>query len=203
MTLSLALGIKHSFDVDHLVAVSGYLSRSNSLKHSLKLGIHWAVGHMLTATIITIFLYTIKETFAKQYLANFEYLVGIMLIILGTYSLLDLLQDDKIVKSHGKRHSHKECDVKHHHKHVFGIGVIHGLASNDELLLLFAVSLGITSLAGILTCVAIFSTGVIIGMCLFALTFTIPVLRYMAIRKLLLFVSGVSGLWCGLSILSK
>ena len=61
---------------------------------------------------------------------------------------------------------------------MFGIGVVHGLASNDELLVLFLVSLSVTSLAGLLGGVGVFSAGVVLGMIVFGIGISYPLSRW-------------------------
>lgn len=51
MILALALGFKHSYDADHLIAVSSILRRAKSIRSSWKSSIFWAIGHMITAAI--------------------------------------------------------------------------------------------------------------------------------------------------------
>ncbi|MBI2176207.1 hypothetical protein HYU40_02550 [Candidatus Woesearchaeota archaeon] len=181
--LALVLGFKHSYDADHLIAVSSLLRKSASLKLSVKLGMSWAFGHMLTATIVTTLLYFFRESLLRSWLANFDKVVGVMLVVLGLWSLKDAFFQHSHRHRHGEMaHSHthihgREEDGRHAHRHIFGIGVIHGLASNDELLLLFTASLGVTTLGGILAGTAIFSLGVVLGMVLFALFFSFPIIR--------------------------
>ncbi|HIJ98203.1 TPA: hypothetical protein H1009_03890, partial [archaeon] len=104
--------------------------------------------------------------------------------------------------SHGKaKHEHFHVHLrgekgKHYHKHLFGVGIIHGLASNDELLLLFTLSLGITKLTGVLTGVLVFSAGVVIGMSLFGAAMITPLLKLRS-EKILNYVNFGSG---GLSL---
>src|SRR2546430_1869485 len=64
------------------------------------------------------------------------------------------------------------------HKTMFSIGIVHGLASNDELLVLFVVALGVATLSGILLGVAVFSLGVVVGMIVFAVSLNYPILRW-------------------------
>ena len=61
---------------------------------------------------------------------------------------------------------------------MFSIGIVHGLASNDELLVLFVVALGVATLSGILLGVAVFSLGVVVGMIVFAVSLNYPMLRW-------------------------
>ena len=54
----------------------------------------------------------------------------------------------------------------HFHRQLFGVGIVHGLASNDEILAIFVVGLGVGSLQLQLGGVAIFTVGGMIGMTL-------------------------------------
>ncbi len=191
--LTLLLGIKHSLDADHVVAISSIITRSPSLKNTLKLSFSWAIGHMITAGIITFILFTFKEEILSNYLSSFEAIVGIMLIVIGVLTILwefDIITwgkhthghihyNEDGIEVHQEEHPHdhsEEVELLEHvhvfaakgeHQAIFGIGVIHGLASNDELLLLFTLSLGINNFLYIFIGLLIFSGGVVLGMSFF------------------------------------
>lgn len=192
--LTFLLGIKHSLDADHVVAISSIITRSPNLKNTLKLSFSWAIGHMITAGVITFLLFTFKEEILSNYLSSFEAIVGIMLILIGVLTILwefDVIRwgkhthghihyTEEGVEIHPEDHVHHqpEGDVeelehvhvfvaKKEHQAIFGIGVVHGLASNDELLLLFTLTLGINNFFYILIGLAIFSFGVVVGMSFF------------------------------------
>ncbi len=207
--LALVLGFKHSCDADHLIAVSNILRKSTSLKSSVRLGVSWALGHMLTATVVTTLLYAFRESLLKSWLANFGKVVGVMLIVLGAVSLKDALffhshrhKHGEVAHSHGHLHA-KEQGSAHAHKHIFGIGIIHGLASNDELLLLFTASLGVTTLGGIILGTGIFSLGVVLGMVAFSLLFSYPVIRLRGdfFYRIISFAAGSAGIFYGVLML--
>ena len=199
MVLALALGFKHSYDSDHLIAVSNILRRVDSVKSSVKIGFSWAIGHMLTATIITIILFIFKESFLDNALPHFEKIAGVMLIALGILSLRDFFSFHShrhlhggIVHSHLHIHLKKHHDKRHFHMHMFGIGIVQGLASNDELLMLFAASLAVTSLFGLIAALGFFSFGVVLGMALFAIIFSYPLMKLHS-DKIYRFVSFGTG----------
>ena len=184
MLLALVLGFKHSYDSDHLIAVSNILRKSDSIKSSAKIGMSWAMGHMITATIITITLFIFKESFLNNILPHFRKIAGTMLIILGLISLKEIFsfhshkhEHDGIIHSHKHIHIKSDNQSKHSHAHMFGIGIIHGLASNDELLVLFTASLAVASLGGLLVGLSFFSIGVVFGMILFTIIFSYPMLK--------------------------
>ena len=205
LLLALFLGIKHSFDADHIIGVSNLLIKSKSLINTIKMSISWAIGHMLTAVLITFLLFAFKDSIFLLILNNldkFEILVAIMLIILGVISLYQARffhshyhehEHENTSEEHSHFHMHlKNNNLNHSHKHMFGIGIIHGFASNDELLLLLTVSLGLTSLIEIIFSVAIFSLGVVIGMVAFGIFLTYPIIKIKS-ETLLKIVNAVVG----------
>ncbi len=181
--LALFLGIKHSFDADHLIAVSNLLAGAKSLEKTIKMSISWAAGHMFTAAIITAILFAFKDAFLSLILGKMELLVAIMLIALGFLSIWK----SRVFHAHAHKHDgiphihwhmHLAQGMEEHaHRHMFGIGIIHGLASNDELLLLLTVSLGLSTLAEMVFGIAIFSFGVVLGMLAFSIFFTLPLMK--------------------------
>ncbi len=187
IVLAVALGFKHSYDADHLVAVSNFLARSTSLRKTTLMSVSWAAGHMATASIITVLLYIGRDTFLKSVLEPLEIAVAVMLIALG---FLSLAWEFEILPKFGHAHRHRhDEEAEHEHLHVhprpyrdhgamFGIGIVHGLASNDELLILFVSALSVTSLAGLILGVAVFSAGVVIGMISFGLALSYPLQRW-------------------------
>ena len=208
MLLALVLGFKHSYDSDHLIAVSNILRKVDSVKSSVSIGLSWAIGHMLTATVITILLFAFSKSFLNSVLPHFEKIVGILLIALGLFSLKDFLSFHSHRHSHGSLvHSHSHVHIKknknHAHAHMFGIGIIHGLASNDELLMLFAASLAIASMGSLILALGIFSLGVVAGMILFAAIFTYPLVKMHSERiyEFVSFGTGSIGIFYGILVL--
>lgn len=217
--LALALGFKHAFDADHLVAVSGFLTRSNSMRDTYRMTISWAIGHMVTAGIITILLFLLASGVGSVtgILSNLETAVGVMLIIIGAVGILSV-----IPIAHKHYHQHIGSKIHTHlHKHRFGIvrkstakphlhhpllgvGIVHGLASNDELLVLFVAGLGVGSLNLLLGGVAFFTVGVVVGMILFGAVVTYPLLKYGAdrIRLVVNVVAGSLSIIYGFMILA-
>ena len=183
--LAAALGFKHAFDADHVLAVSNFLSSAKNLRETAEIAVSWAAGHMLTAGIITFVLFSFKDVFLSPLLDNFETIVGIMLVVLGVLSLRNVMHFHSHRHGHGNReheHPHAHFGISppekfHLHRKMLGVGIIHGLASNDELLLLFTVSLGVTGFAGLLLGIGFFSIGVVAGMLAFSIVLSIPILK--------------------------
>ncbi len=203
--LTLILGFKHSYDPDHMLAVSNLLSRTKSLRTAIKMSISWSAGHMITASIVTLILFNFRNYIISNLLGHFEYIAALMLIALGVFSLVNLKFSHKHKHEHGKKHhGHSHTQEGHYHKHMFGIGVIQGMASNDELLTLFVMSLTITTLTGILFGVFLFSLGVVAGMLLYSMG-----LSYASkfggdkIRAIITLSSGISSIGYGLLLFSR
>src|SRR3989344_347770 len=210
LLIAFLLGVKHSYDPDHLAAVANFILKTESVEGAVKLSVYWALGHMITAGIITALLYTFRETILQSFLGYFGIAVSIMLIGIGIYSLRDAIRVHRHSHSHGKaEHEHFHVHLRgekgnHYHKHLFGVGIIHGLASNDELLLLFTLSLGITKLTGILAGGLVFSAGVVVGMSLFGAAMITPLLKLQSekVWNYVNFGSGGLSLAYGLYLLS-
>lgn len=83
---------------------------------------------------------------------------------------------------------------------MFGIGVVQGLASNDELLLLLIFSLGAATSLEMVAGVGIFSLGVAVGMVAFAAAFTLLRSRAAAFARALNFAVGASSVAYGVFI---
>lgn len=179
--LAIFLGIKHSFDADHLLAVSNILPGAKSLPHAATMSLSWAAGHMLTAIAATLLLISFSQTLLPLLLDKLELLVALMLIFLGALGLLQSGLLHRHTHSHsGKEHSHWHLHLSspaHAHRHMFGIGLVHGLASNDELLLLLTASLGLSTAFEMAGGVILFSLGVVLGMLAFSALFILPLLR--------------------------
>ena len=206
--LALLLGFKHSYDADHLVVVSNLIVRSPSNRSTARLSSSWAAGHMITASIITIALYLSSQTVLRAILDNLQISIVIMLIVIGVFGILAETRyyhehiHRHLFREHSHTHSHaslrstiqrlipgsqlarenNERDDDHAlvepRRTMFGIGIVHGLASNDELLILFTVSLSVTSLVGLLLGVGVFSLGVVLGMIVYGIGITYPMVKF-------------------------
>ncbi|MBI3050862.1 hypothetical protein HYY74_00205 [Candidatus Woesearchaeota archaeon] len=203
--LALFLGFKHSFDADHLLAVSTLLPKASSIRHAFLMGLMWAFGHMVTAIAVTFLLFSFRD-FLSPVLEKFELLVALMLVGLGAISILQ----SGIVHAH--RHRHEKAEHAHvhekgfHHVHrqMFGVGIIHGLASNDELLVLITATLGVSTFALAALGVAIFTAGVVAGMAVFSMLLAYPLVRARqeALLKGFYLISGLLSIGYGLWMLA-
>ena len=212
--LAFIMGIKHAFDADHILVVSNFLSRSKRLDESLNISLNWGIGHMLTAGIITLIIfYNVNSLPVVMLLEYFEIIIALIMIVMGIISLtIGIPLQHKHEHNHdGIKHEHVHThrvggfinkDLKSHHA-SFGVGIIHGLASNDELFIILILGLGIGSITTLLGALLLFSTGVVLGMT----AFSILLLKFSGIftknfRLILNYGFGISAIIYGLYLFS-
>lgn len=201
--LAIALGFKHAYDADHLLAVSNFLTRSRGFRETSGMTMSWAVGHMLTAVAIAIFLFVLgtRSRAFIEILGTFQFVVAVMLIGVGLFGIL-LGARSPLVHEHdhthygGKTHSHvhtHRLGRMHLHLPLLGVGVVQGLASNDELILIFIVGLGLGSLQALLGAVVLFTIGVMLGMILFGFVMTSALLSSVKKTRLQMVINTFAG----------
>ena len=121
---SLLLGIQHSFEPDHVAAVSVLATEKNKQSnHVLRLVWHssqWALGHSLTLISFGVLVLVLKSTFSLHVAEYVEFLIGPIMIWLGISAI---------------RRNFRKNEHTHTHNHSgnmlsrsFWIGMIHGLA---------------------------------------------------------------------------
>ena len=173
------MGLKHALDADHVVAVSTIASQVKNLKCSSMLGIFWGIGHTATLFFISLLVLLFKINIPISFSLLFEFLVGIMLIILGINTLRKIFKEKIHLHTHKHKatyhlHLHKhELSSSHNHAHKsFFIGMVHGLAGSAALMLLVLTTVKST-FEGLIY-VTIFGIGSITGMFLASMAIGVP-----------------------------
>jgi ABC-type nickel/cobalt efflux system permease component RcnA len=90
--LGLFLGMRHSTDPDHVVAVSTIVSRQQSIKSSATIGLLWGLGHTLTIFLVGSAIIIFGVVIPPRLGLSMEFCVALMLILLGILNLTGLLQ---------------------------------------------------------------------------------------------------------------
>ncbi len=206
------LGVKHALDADHIMAVTTIVSRSNSLLRSVLVGLSWGIGHNLTLFAVGFAVLVFKLTIPDGLALSMEFIVGVILVILGAPLIRQLLADRTHVHSHqhgDKRHLHSHAHdeaLGHEHRHIrrpLLVGMVHGLAGSGVLILL-VVSI-MPSVGQGLFFLLLFGVGSILGMVDLRVLIVIPFrLTARFSLRLNLWVQGVAGLisiLLGLSIM--
>ena len=88
--LAASLGFMHSFETDHLVAVSNIVTKRNSVILAMKDGTFWGLGHSSSILIIGLAMLLLRWAIPQHYFQPMEGAVGVMIIGLGIFRLLIL-----------------------------------------------------------------------------------------------------------------
>ncbi len=90
--LGLFLGMRHSTDPDHVVAVSTIVSRERSLRYAALIGMLWGVGHTLTISVVGSAIILFNLVIPPRVGLSMELSVAIMLILLGVLNLTGVVR---------------------------------------------------------------------------------------------------------------
>jgi len=120
---SLLLGVQHSFEPDHVAAVSVLASERNKTKMKARRFVwrssQWAVGHSFTLILFSAVALLLKSTLPFNIAMYADFAVGPIMIILGISAIR---RNYKVVK--------QQVDAIINHKPItrsFWIGMLHGL----------------------------------------------------------------------------
>jgi nickel/cobalt exporter len=89
--LGLFLGIRHSTDPDHVVAVSTIVSRQGSIRSSAAIGLLWGLGHTLTIVFVGSAIIIFGVVIPPRLGLSMEFCVALMLILLGVLNLTGVM----------------------------------------------------------------------------------------------------------------
>lgn len=215
------IGLFHAFEPDHVVAVATQNSKSTqksslsffqqiysgAIKSSI-LGALWGAGHTSSLVLVSLLIFVFSINIPNEMFSNFEFGVGMMLVILGVFTYLNRrLVGVKHI------HTHTHDDVVHTHPHAhdkvhshghksYIIGCIHGLAGSGSLVVLALSTLH--DLQTILSFILVFGIGSIVGMMLVSsaigLPFSLSVYSE-RINKILRYLVGSISIIIGIDIL--
>lgn len=159
--LGLILGLKHSLDPDHVVAVSTIVSEYKNPFRSFWVGVSWGLGHTTTLLLIGVVIIALRLTIPDRIGLLLEFLVGIMLVGLG----LQVFYNWRKKRVHRHTHGHEEEAHQHFHSHAqtprhapehhqargigkpflrkksYIVGTVHGVAGSAALTLLVLASI--------------------------------------------------------------
>lgn len=219
MGLGLTVGIQHAFEPDHIAAVSTQISKSKviqkstirllkeSFTKSSALGVFWGAGHTTTLVLIGFLVYALAITIQDQVFSGLEFVVGMVLIFLGTNTVLSRKfrhrhpHQHKDGTIHFDEHTHDDSEHNHTHRSYF-IGLVHGLAGSGSIVVLTAATLN--NVGMVLGFIVIFGIGSIIGMTLVGSLMGIPLIfanKIGTIQKTFRYVTGILSLIIGFNIM--
>jgi ABC-type nickel/cobalt efflux system permease component RcnA len=90
--LGLILGIRHSTDADHVVAVSTIVSKQRSIRNAAFIGSVWGLGHTITIFVVGSLIILFGVEIPPRLGLSMEFSVAVMLILLGVLNLTGVMQ---------------------------------------------------------------------------------------------------------------
>jgi ABC-type nickel/cobalt efflux system permease component RcnA len=174
----LGLGLAHSLDPDHVVAVSTLLCNNKSLRKSITSATVWGVGHSVVLFIIGVLVLTLSVVIPPSVLNLFDAAAGVLLLILGAFVLRPLIAErthpDKHFHEHPHSHSHShphshshDHAIENHHGHAHLhksalTGALQGLGGSAALMLVTLSTVNSVEVGAVF--IFLFGIGVILGM---------------------------------------
>jgi len=155
---SLLLGVQHSFEPDHMAAVSVLASDENqSPAQRWKLiwrSSHWALGHSFTLILFAVLVLLLKSSISLEVSGKVELLIGPLMIWLGVVAI--------------RRNFRKPIPVIIHHSdqtfsRSFWVGMVHGLAGTGGACAV-ALTLAASDASTAVWIIVIQSLGIILSM---------------------------------------
>jgi high-affinity nickel permease len=215
----LMLGLGHSLDPDHIVAVSTILCKCTSLRKSIVSATAWGAGHSVTVLVVGLLVLALSVSIPESILRLFDAAAGALLLVLGALLLRPIIAQKIHMRLHAGEpsvgaHSHSEEDSSHNHDHghihshshvhksAF-TGAVQGLAGSAALMLVTLTTVSSVPLG--LAFIAVFGAGVILGMVCISLAIS-SILRYTAARlekvhELISIVTGSISIGFGLFLI--
>lgn len=90
--LGLLLGMRHSTDADHVVAISTIVTKQRSIRNAAFIGSIWGLGHTITIFIVGSLIILFGVEIPPRLGLSMEFSVAIMLILLGVLNLTGVMQ---------------------------------------------------------------------------------------------------------------
>jgi high-affinity nickel permease len=90
--LGLFLGMRHSTDADHVVAISTVVSKQRSIANAAFIGSVWGLGHTITIFVVGSLIILFGFEIPPRLGLSMEFSVAVMLILLGLLNLTGVMQ---------------------------------------------------------------------------------------------------------------
>lgn len=191
---SLLLGVQHSFEPDHMAAVSVLASEKN--KYNTGFGrliwrsSHWALGHSATLILFSAFALLLKSVVPGNLSAWAEMAVGPIMIWLGWSAIRRNHQLKKLISTHKKIEEHAHlANAPHLHgkqgeeviinplSRSFWVGMLHGLAGTGGACAV-ALTLAAKDVSTAAWIIVLQSVGIIVAMTAYSCVMAFSVSRF-------------------------
>ena len=203
--VGLLLGMRHSTDPDHVVAVSTIVSKQRSIRHAGLIGTIWGLGHTLTIFAVGSLIILFGVVIPPRLGLSMEFSVALMLIVLGVLNLTGVMQRiTTYLTGNRKRESAVTRAETLLDRSVgrFGvyqcvrplvIGIVHGLAGSAAVALLVLSTIHSPVWATIY--LLIFGAGTMVGMMCMTAAMAVPLAyagnRFAGMSRFFSVASGV------------
>jgi high-affinity nickel-transport protein len=208
--LGLFLGMRHSTDPDHVIAVSTITSQERSVRQGALIGVLWGVGHTLTIFLVGSAIILFGLVIPPRVGLSMELSVALMLILLGALNLtgvLGRLSNRFTPVNGGKVRNRAENSFDRMMSRYgpyqifrpFVIGLVHGLAGSAAVALLVLTT--IRSPLWAIAYLLVFGIGTIVGMMLMTSAMAFPVAyagKHLPIARYMAPISGIVSTGFGL-----
>ena len=192
VAVSLALGVRHAFEPDHLAAVSTLATRQGRALQAAWLGLAWGLGHTASVGVVALLMIAGGLTLPARLWPAADAFVGLLLVGLGVSVLWRYARGrwhmhrhahagESVGRPHLHLHSHARGGA-HVHTHArwdgrrsLGFGLLHGLAGSGAIVVLLVATVPTAGLK--LIYVAAFGMGTMVGMLAVSLTL-VTVVRF-------------------------
>jgi ABC-type nickel/cobalt efflux system permease component RcnA len=153
---SLALGLRHATDPDHLAAVTTLIASEEQqrIRKATSMGLLWGLGHATTLILVGLPLVVLGAYLPEMVAQGAEVAIGLIIVVLAGRLLLRWRQG----LFHAHAHSHEDGETHRHvHSHTasegsvhehphkvplrtpfasYGVGLVHGVGGSGGLTLL-------------------------------------------------------------------
>jgi cytochrome c biogenesis protein CcdA len=209
---SLGLGLAHSLDADHVVAVTTLVCNNKSIRKSVTSATVWGIGHSAVLLAVGSAVLILRVAIPESVVNVFEFAAAILLVILGIYVIRPLIMEGihlhqhkaGIAHKHTHSHSHTPDTPGHRQLHKSALtGVLQGLGGTAALMLVTLTTVSTVEM-GILF-IVIFGVGVILGMvcisCLVGSVIAYAANRLEKVHKIIIAVTGSLSIAFGIGII--
>ena len=191
LLVSLALGLRHASDPDHLAAVTTLIASEEGRRRARKagvMGLSWGLGHGTTLVLLGLPLVLLGRYLPEAVQQAAEVVIGGIIVFLGLRLLVRWRRGLFHVHTHRHGedaehrhlHSHAEEEV-HDHAHVkrrtpvssFGIGLVHGIGGSGGLTLLLLSTIADRGEA--VAALLLFAAGTAVSMALLSTAFGLAI----------------------------
>ena len=205
--LGLLLGMRHSTDADHVVAVSTIVSKQRSIRQAGLIGTIWGLGHTLTIFAVGSLIILFGVVIPPRLGLSMEFSVALMLILLGVLNLTGMMQRLTSYLTRNRKPAtipalYKAETLLDRTVGRFGlyqcvrplvIGIVHGLAGSAAVALLVLSTIHSPVWATVY--LLIFGAGTMVGMMCMTAVMAVPLAyagnRFTSVSRVFSVASGV------------